>query len=138
MALTSNKLYVLIATACCVSYGWLFFNISKSFTDFSNFRVCLIKEVTTIPCPSCGTTRGVISLTKGHFLDAIYTNPFSVLVAAIMIISPIWIVLDVVKKKTTLFHFYQRVEKIIIQPKIAIPLIVLVLLNWIWNIAKGL
>lgn len=138
MALTSNKLYVFIATACCVGYAWLFFNISENFTDFNNFTVCLFKEVTHVPCPSCGTTRGVISLSKGHFLEAIYTNPFSVIIAAIMIIAPIWIVLDVVRKKRTLFQFYQKAEKLLIKPKIAIPLIVFVLLNWIWNIAKGL
>ena len=33
---------------------------------------------------------------------------------------------------------FQKAEKLLIKPKIAIPLIVLVLLNWIWNIVKGL
>ncbi|WP_445747199.1 DUF2752 domain-containing protein [Polaribacter sp.] len=138
MALTSNKLNVLIVSACVVGYAWLFFHISENFTDFSNFKVCLIKKVTGIPCPSCGTTRGVVSITKGHFLEAIQTNPFSFLVAITMIISPIWIAFDVIMKKRTLFNFYQKVEKQLIKPKIAILLIVLVLLNWIWNIAKGL
>lgn len=138
MSLTSNKLYVLITTACIVGYVWLFFHISANYTDFSNVKVCLVKEVTGIPCPSCGTTRGVISLTKGHFLKAIQTNPFSILVAMIMIFAPIWIGFDIITKKRTLFYNYQKVEKQLIKPKIAIILIVLVLLNWIWNIAKGL
>jgi hypothetical protein len=138
MTLTSNKLYVFITTACIIGYTWLFFHISENFTDFGNFNVCLIKELTSIPCPSCGTTRGIISLTKGNFLEAIYTNPFSILVAIIMIVAPIWICFDVAKKATTFFNFYQKVEKQLVKPKIAILFIVLVLLNWIWNITKGL
>lgn len=133
-----NKLYVIIATTCFAGYGWLFFNISEFFKEQSLFKVCLFKQITSIPCPSCGTTRGVISLSKGHFLEAIFTNPFSLLVAIIMIIAPIWIFFDVIRKKTTLFDFYQKTEKHILKPKIAIPLVIFVIINWIWNIAKGL
>lgn len=138
MTLSSNRLYVLIFTATVVGYIWLFLHISENFTALSNFKVCLIKQVTGLPCPSCGTTRGVISLSKGHFLEAIYTNPFSILVSIMMIIAPIWIGFDVINKKRTLFYCYQKVEKQLVRPKIATLLIVLILLNWIWNIVKDL
>jgi hypothetical protein len=65
-------------------------------------------------------------------------NPFGILVAAIMIVIPIWILYDLVTKKETFFINYTKTEHIINRRWIAFLLIVLVVLNWIWNIKKGL
>lgn len=61
--------------------------------------VCLFKQVTTIPCPSCGSTRAVMEIVQGHFLLAIYWNPLAIITFAIMAISPFWIVADWITKK---------------------------------------
>lgn len=37
--------------------------------------VCLFRRITHLPCPSCGATRGVISLLSGHPLRAWSYNP---------------------------------------------------------------
>jgi hypothetical protein len=37
-----------------------------------------------------------------------------------------------------LYNFYNQTELVLKRKWIAIPAILLVLLNWIWNIAKGL
>ncbi|MCE2771205.1 MAG: DUF2752 domain-containing protein [Saprospiraceae bacterium] len=101
-------------------------------------EVCLIKNATNIPCPSCGTTRAVVSLVNGDFFEALFLNPFGYIVALIMLLAPIWIVFDLISKKNSLFIFYQKIEKFLVRPKLAILLIFLVLANWIWNISKGL
>ena len=138
MTLDRKKLYLILFIACLAGYIWLYFSITKNIAENNSVEVCLIKHVTNIPCPSCGSTRSVISLTKGDFIGALNINPIGYLVAIIMLIAPIWILVDTVRNAKTLFDFYQKIEFYLKQPKIAIPLILLVIINWIWNITKGL
>ena len=138
MTLARNKLYSILFIACLAGYIWLYFSITKNITENKSVDVCLIKHVTNIPCPSCGSTRSVISLTKGDFIGALKFNPIGYLVAIIMLIAPIWIISDTIKRTRTLFNFYLKVETYLKRPKIAIPLILLVIINWILNITKGL
>ena len=138
MTLDRNKLYLILFIACLAGYIWLYFSITKNITENNSAEVCLIKHVTNIPCPSCGSTRSVISFTKGDFIVALNINQIGYLVAIIMLIAPIWILADNVRNTKTLFDFYQKIETYLKRPKIAIPLILLVIINWIWNITKGL
>lgn len=138
MTLDRNKLYSILFIACLAGYIWLYFSITKKITENKSVQLCLIKRVTNIPCPSCGSTRSVISLTKGDFIRALNFNPIGYLVAIIMLTAPIWIISDTIKKTKTLFNFYLKIETYLKRPKIAIPLLLLVIINWIWNITKGL
>lgn len=136
--MNSNKLYLLLGTACFAGYVWLYVNLSENFLKHDTLQVCLVKNITTIPCPSCGTTRSMISMFQGDFIQAMLINPFGLLVAITMILTPIWIVFDVIAKKNTLFSLYGKLETRLKKPMVAIPLIILVIFNWIWNIIKGL
>jgi hypothetical protein len=98
----------------------------------------MIKNVSGFPCPSCGTTRAVQLLFKGDYIASVLTNPFGIIVSGSMLFLPFWIVFDVLLKKHSFYTFYNKVESILKQKNIAIPLIILVVLNWIWNINKGL
>lgn len=119
-------------------YIWLFISMTLNLTEKKTVEVCLIKHLTNVPCPSCGSTRSVISLANGKFSDALQINPLGYVVATIMLLSPIWILIDVLFKKKTLFDFYKKMETFLKKPKFAIPLIFFIVVNWIWNIAKGL
>ena len=52
-------------------------------------------------------------------------------------IFPFWLLHDLALKKNSFHVFYASVEKTIRQKHVAWPLIVLILLNWCWNIYKG-
>lgn len=134
MTSTRNRLYILVLSACLVGYIWLFFSTSSH----GEVGVCLIKQVTGIPCPSCGSTRSVLSLLDGRVLESIMINPVGIILIVIMVLSPLWIFLDLLTKSESFFVFYKRTEVFFRQWKIAIPAILLVLSNWIWNIYKGL
>lgn len=138
MTLNRNKLYSILFISCMAGYSWLYFDLNINKTKNKSFEVCLIKHTTNIPCPSCGSTRSIITLTKGNFVEAIRINPFGYIVAIIMFIAPIWIAIDIIMKRNTLFEFYQKIETCLKRPKYAIPLILIVIINWIWNITKGL
>jgi hypothetical protein len=52
-------------------------------SDYLNrpVQLCLVKRLTGYPCPTCGSTRGTLSLLHGHIIRAWLYNPllFSVL-----------------------------------------------------------
>lgn len=133
-----NKLYLIILVACFIGYIWLYFNTSVLGPKNKTFNVCLIKHLTNIPCPSCGSTRSVISLVKGNFVQAFKINPLGYIITIIMLLAPLWIIFDFLTKRQTLFSFFKKLELYIQRPRYAVPLIFLVIFNWIWNIAKGL
>ncbi|MFY8065451.1 MAG: DUF2752 domain-containing protein [Flavobacterium sp.] len=134
--MTRNKLYSLLLIACLAGFIYLFYNIDT--LQSQTFRVCIIKNVTGYPCPSCGTTRAVTLLLKGRFIESLALNPIGIVVAIIMIIFPIWILIDIIFKKETFYFWYKKAEGTIRKPWLASILIVLVLLNWIWNLYKHL
>jgi len=133
-----NKLYAILAAACAAGYTWLLLTYYRNVSNESDFGVCLFKQVTGIPCPSCGSTRSVLSLLRGDFADALFWNPFGILIMLILIISPAWIIYDLLFRKKSLYNFYIHSEQFVSRKWIAIPAIFLVFLNWIWNIYKGL
>lgn len=138
MIRSRNRLYLLFFTACLAGYSWLGFTLLADSTTHRDVELCLIKRLTNIPCPACGSTRAVVSLTKGNFAEALYTNPLGFVVAAIMLLLPLWIGLDLFRRSSSLVDFYKKIESLLQKPMVAIPLIGLVLINWIWNITKGL
>lgn len=136
--MSRNKLYAILAAACAAGYTWLLLTYFHTVSNESDFGVCLFKQVTGIPCPSCGTTRSVLSILKGDILEGILWNPFGIIIILILFIFPVWIILDVLSRKDTLFNVYNQTELFLKRKWIAIPAILLVLVNWIWNIVKGL
>jgi hypothetical protein len=105
MTLNRNKLYSILFTACIVGYIWIYFISEKQFTENNSVNACLIKHLTNIPCPSCGSSRSVISLLNGDFIVALNFNPIGYIVALIMLVAPVWIIMDIIKKTNSLFNY---------------------------------
>ena len=133
-----NKLYVLLSTACAAGYIWLAITYNQLVINSIEPGLCIFKRLTNIPCPSCGSTRSVLTLMKGDIQSGLFLNPFGIILMIIMIISPFWIFFDVVSRKETLLNAYIKTELFLKRKWIAIPAILLVFMNWIWNISKGL
>ena len=47
---------------------------------------CPLRTITGVPCPLCGSTRGVIAALHGHVGRAIELNPASLIVLALAVI----------------------------------------------------
>lgn len=131
--MSKTKLYSILTIACLAGYSWLGLGLTHTHAD-----VCLFKWLTHIPCPSCGSTRSILYLYEGRFNEALMTNPLGILIAIIMIVTPLWLFFDTISRKNTLLMAYLHIEQGLRKPKMAIPLITLICLNWIWNITKGL
>lgn len=133
-----NQLYILLALLSAAALGWL--GYSFAFTTFStanDFSPCLFKSTTGLPCPACGSTRSLMTLLQGHWQEALFWNPLGFLLFAFLLIVPIWILRDLFVRSDSLFRFYSLTEKTLQKRVVSIPLIALVVANWIWNIVKN-
>lgn len=131
--MSRNKLYSILLIACFLGFIYFFYSIT-----FSHPTFCLFKKVTSLPCPACGNTRAIVLLTKGEVLQSILLNPLGIVVFLAMLIVPTWIISDVIRKKKSFYLTYKKIEKFVQKKSVAIPLIALILANWIWNIYKNL
>lgn len=139
MAQTHNKLYLLLSIVCMAGYAWLAYSwVHTQRNETFSLEVCPVKLATGLPCPACGTTRSIIHITQGEIVDALHTNPLGFIGALALLLVPVWIVVDVLLKRDSLFRFYNQMEHYLKKPLVFLPLILLLLMNWIWNIAKGL
>ncbi len=138
MSLKRNQFYLFLSLACLVGYIWLILNGRLKPEEIaSSYDVCLIRHFLHIPCPSCGSTRSVLALIHGDIAGGLYLNPLGFLMLSCLVTFPFWIFFDMVRKKDTLYSFFRLFEDTIRRKWVAIPMIVLILVNWIWNIMKG-
>lgn len=134
-----NKLYSILSLLLSAGYIWLFLNyVTANSVGNSKGSFCIIKHVTNVPCPSCGSTRSVMSILKGDFIGSLNLNPLGVIILLLMVITPLWIISDYLRNKESLYLFYHKTEETFNKKKVAIPALFLILLNWVWNLYKGL
>lgn len=137
--MTSNKkLYWILLSLSLAGYCWVGFHWLQ--TDHAEeSTVCIFKQITGIPCPSCGTTRSVLALLQGNYQEAFFINPLGFLAVLLLLVIPCWISLDILLKTESLLRIYLHAEQQIKTKKlIYIPMILLIAGNWVWNISKGL
>ncbi|MFM7902045.1 MAG: DUF2752 domain-containing protein, partial [Bacteroidota bacterium] len=56
---------------------------------------CVIKNLTGMPCPGCGSTRAAILALGLKFSEAAALNPLGILYACAIIVLPIWLTYDI-------------------------------------------
>ena len=132
--MSRNRLYVLFLFLSLAGYIWISWNIYRIYYDEKTVSICLFRTVTGFPCPSCGTTHSVLAILKGNFHEALKLNPFGFVVLPVILILPVWILLDLFRNNNSFFRFYGTMEKIIGRKWIAYPAIILLMLNWILRI----
>lgn len=136
--LTKTRLYGLVVALAAASYGLLAYFYHNANGSISA-QVCPINLATGIPCPSCGTARSIVHIMEGNLHGAMLTNPLGFFAVVLLIALPLWIAVDLVRKRDSLYRSYVHAEAWLIRHKwVVVLLVVLILANWIWNITKGL
>jgi hypothetical protein len=119
-------------------YAWIFWSYNQISAGSTSVNVCMFRNITGVPCPSCGTTHSLFYLVKGRPVDAFHCNPLGFLVAIMLIIIPFWIIKDIIYNKNSFHSFYYKSEKLLKKKWVALPAIILVLIIWILNIKKNI
>lgn len=134
--MSKRKLYIFLASACLAGYIWI--AISLLFPQNHIWGGCLFRQLLHIPCPACGSTRSVLALLHGDWQAAFHLNPNGILLALLLVALPLWLASDLLRRKSSLYHFYNRMETVLRRKGVFLLFIGLVLINWFWNILKEL
>lgn len=138
MVLQKSRIHLLVFSGCLAGYSWLFLHLANPAFQKQETGICILKHTTGIPCPSCGSTRAVLSILNGDFSQAFHCNPLGFILALLLILLPLWLLKDLLQNDHSLLRSYTKTESLLKKKKIAIPMIILILLNWYWNIHKDL
>ncbi len=131
-------MYLALLFGSIVGWSWLLFNqIILTHYRGSALNACFIKQITGLPCPSCGSTRSAMSLLSGHFQEAIYYNPLGILLVVLLFTIPAWLLHDWILKTDSLYRNYKILEGVLQRKIVMGAAIVLICSNWIWNFMKG-
>jgi hypothetical protein len=66
--------------------------------------LCPLRAVTGIPCPSCGLTRALAHLERGHLVEALKFHPFSPLIFFLALVLFMLLLLELVTHKGIIFN----------------------------------
>jgi hypothetical protein len=133
-----RKFYYFTTSFLIAGLGWMAWNLFYFQQSNPGLEICLLKNTVGLPCPSCGTTRSVLHLLQGDLSTAFFLNPLGIIAFVVMIVSPFWLLYDYYNSKRTLWTVYLQFLSFFQNKIFSIVVIVLVLLNWIWNIQKGI
>lgn len=129
-----KKTFWITLTLLFMSYVWITVSL---LTDTTNSKpLCLLKRISGVPCPSCGTTRSILSILHGHFKEAFYLNPLGYLAVIILLTAPIVLVVGLIKKRNYLYEVFSFINSTKWTYKVWIPALTVLIINWIWNILK--
>ncbi len=137
--MNKETLYKFVLGISFVGYVWIAWNAGAVHKLHPTQTVCLVKTMTGIPCPSCGTTRSVTTLLEGNIADSIMVNPFGIVAVSMLIVFPVWVAIDYFRKRDSFFRWYTSTERKLSDSKwIIVTSVIVVTANWWWNITKGL
>jgi hypothetical protein len=137
--MSRKTFYLLLGFLLLAGYAWLAGNVTGLTGHGSDSGVCVFKAVTHVPCPSCGATRAVLLLLHGDLHGSLLLNPFGAILFIALVVAPVWLMADVLMNTKSLHRCYMATERVLGRnPWISVPLISLVIANWLWNISKGL
>lgn len=131
-----NRFYATLSCFVIAGWGWLFFANNAGQPAFTP---CLFKNITGLPCPSCGSTRSAVAIIHGHFAEGLALNPIGYLLTAFAFLLPLGLLTDAFSTKKKLYAFYQKFNSFAkAHPAFIISFLTLIAANWIWNICKHL
>lgn len=116
---------------CFFSYA-LFYIIFNRYIPYE-FKVCRFKEITHIPCPTCGGTRSAFFLLKGMVGRSFLENPLLFLTGIFLSAFSLISIYSYIKNFKYKIIFNEKETKIL-----KILLIGLFFLNWAYLIFKEL
>jgi hypothetical protein len=79
-----------------LAYDWV--------TSPQSIVLCPLRAVTGIPCPSCGLTRAIAHLERGHWAEALKFHPFSPLLFLLALALFFVLLLELAIRRPVIFN----------------------------------
>jgi len=136
--MTRNRLYTLTLLLGGAGICWAILSFMGMHHGINIPTVCLFKNITGHPCPSCGTLHSIFLIIRGDFFGAVCENPLGFPGLMMVLAIPVWILYDLFFQGNSFYRFFVHVETLLKRKVIAIPLIALIVGIWIWKwLEKG-
>ena len=130
-----RRTHLYFASFLAMSGAWWLWN---QLDVFGGSTWCLFKTATGLPCPSCGTTRAFGHLINGNWGLAIATNPLGLLTIALLAYGGMVLSYDLLTGRNMLDRLFRSANAQLKRSTVFYPVIITILLNWFWNVSKGL
>ncbi len=128
--MTLRGFYTLAAAGCLC--GWLWTVGSVAYAGQGVWKGCLFKMLLHVPCPSCGATRAVMAVFRGDVTGAFCLNPLGLLLAAVLMLLPVWLLADLLRCRATLYRLFLRMDTLLQHRRAFVVFACAVLVNWVW------
>lgn len=128
--MTLRGFYTLSAAGCLG--GWLWTIGSMASAGQGVWKGCLFKMLLHVPCPSCGATRAVMAVFRGDVVEAFCLNPLGLLLAAGLVLLPVWLLADLLRRRATLYWLFLRMDKLLQRRRVFVVFVCVILVNWAW------
>lgn len=128
--MTLRGFYTLSAAGCLG--GWLWTIGSMASAGQGVWKGCLFKMLLHVPCPSCGATRAVMAVFRGDVVEAFCLNPLGLLLAAGLVLLPVWLLADLLRRRATLYRLFLRMDKLLQRRRVFVVFVCVILVNWAW------
>lgn len=134
--MSSKGFYKLCTLLCLCAYSGLYYHFY--FEGQGSFTPCLSKFFFHLPCPACGTTRGIFMLLHGQPQEAFRMNPNSFLVLLALLVMTVLLLADAFSKGNRLYRLYKYVDKLLHNKYLLVPFLLIESLIWVRNIYIGI
>jgi hypothetical protein len=136
LTIPSNRKNFYFYTSLFFLTGWCWLIVS-TFQIFRGTTICIFKNVTGIPCPSCGATTGIIHILHGELQAALASNPLAYPLCLAIIYATLCFIADVCLRQNRLYTTYNFLQQKLKQrPAILYSILIIITLNWVWILIK--
>lgn len=117
-----------------LTYLWIAIHlVLKTTSSQIALPSCWFKEITGIPCGGCGMTTATLEMLHGHVFTAFQINPLGPIFFILATIIWVWALIDKLQLRNSLGEQVEIWNERLKKPMIYIPLIFLVVGQWLYN-----
>ncbi len=136
MRLSRRQVYFFSVGVYLAILAWVV--LSYFSEGHAGVTVCPFKLVTTLPCPACGTTRGLTAILHGEILQGLWTNPNSLIPLVLLFAFPMLLLWDALDRRHYWLHrAYERYMSLWDKRWVLYAFLGLEAIVWIHNIHIG-
>lgn len=128
----AGTFYVYAVLLLVAGVAWLMLSATPA---ISGHILCPFRKITSLPCPSCGSTTSVSLMMSGQWQSAFYANPLGYVIAIVMIGATFWLTVDIATGRRGLYNTYYTIEdRLRRRPLLLFIILSPVIAIWIWKL----